>query len=228
MNLTELQTPNNEASWGSCRLWRIFCVVQNPELKTGELVSPACCFCEDTKHFGIKICFFIIHSKRPKLWHLLSNALTSGKYGQMRLPSITKFCPKRKSPVKSFDGLLGHSNSASCLMAQNKAVPLLESLEQELQNHWGWKGPLMIACAQPSAQHRLLRAMSRDRISPLAFSLIFSLKTSSCMIFFWLCNKHYTTHPKPSQETNTWGTKTALWYPIFVWPSSDANRIMKI
>lgn len=93
--LTELQTPNNEASWGSCRLWRIFWLVQNPELKTGELVSPAYCFCKGTKCYGIKTCFFIIHSKRPKLWHLFINALTSHKYGQMRLQSITKLCPKR-------------------------------------------------------------------------------------------------------------------------------------
>lgn len=71
------------------------CLVQNPELKTGELVSPAYCFCKDTKHFGIRIYFFIIHSKRPKLWHLLINALTSGEYGQMRLQNITKLCPKR-------------------------------------------------------------------------------------------------------------------------------------
>lgn len=33
-------------------------------------------------------------------------------------------------------------------MVQNEAVSLLEGHEQELQRHWGWKGPLKIICAQ--------------------------------------------------------------------------------
>lgn len=63
------------------------------------------------------------------------------------------------------------------------------------------------------------------------FSIFFNFFSENVFLwfFFFLTVQISIIQPTPSPpKKQTWGINITLWYPVLMWPSSDANGIMKI